>query len=244
MTDHLIKSYEQELSRLTDIITGMGKLTSEQLAAAIEAAERGDSDLAAKVIEREPEADRMACEVDNLVIRILALRQPVAIDLRQVLSALKIAAELERICDYAKDLAQRLIALRQAGVEPLPSLVDLARYAVSMVNDAMNAYARMDADKARAVWHRDTDLDARYTALFREYLTYMLEDPRRISAYTQMLFMARSVERIGDRATNIAEIVLYLVSGTPPAEERPKADATKTMMVSEPSPRLAAFRWE
>jgi phosphate transport system protein len=244
MTDHVIKSYEEELSRLTGMITAMGSLTSEQLEAAIDAAERGDPDLAAKVIEREPEADRMAYEVDNLVIRILALRQPMAIDLRQVLSALKIAAELERICDHAKDLAQRLIALRHAGVEPLPSLVELARYAVSMVDDAMNAYARMDADEARAVWHRDTDLDARYTALFREFLTYMLEDPRQISANTQMLFMARSVERIGDRATNIAEIVLYLVGGTPLAEARPKADETKSMMVSEPSPRLAAFRWE
>jgi phosphate transport system protein len=113
-----------------------------------------------------------------------------------------------------------------------------------MVNDALAAYARMDAAEARAVWHRDSELDARYTALFREILTYMLEDPRQISANAQMLFMARAIEGIGDRATNIAEIALYLVGGTPVKEERPKADATKSMMLSEPSPRLAAFHWQ
>lgn len=239
MTEHMIKSYEEELIRLNRMITGMGKLTSEQLGAAIGAAERSDSEMAARVMEREPEADRMAHEVENLVIRILALRQPMAIDLRQALSALKIAGELERICDHAKDLAQRLIALCAAGVEPLPSLVELARYGATMVSDAMHAYAQMDAAEARAVWNRDTELDARYTVLFREFLTCTLEDLRQISANTQMLFMARAIERIGDRATNIAEIVLYLVGGTPVEEERPKADATKSMMLSKPSPPAA-----
>lgn len=242
MTDHTIKSYDEELVRLKDMITTMGRLTSEQLDVVVLAAERSDADLAARVIEREPEADRLAHEVENLVIRILALRQPMAIDLRQVLSALKLAGELERICDHANDLARRLIALCGAGVQTLPSLIELAHFAIAMVNDAMNAYAQIDAAEARAVWHRDRDLDARYTALFREFLTYMLEDPRQISANTQMLFMARAIERIGDRATNIAEIVLYLVGGIPVEEERPKADATKSMMLSEPSSHLAAFR--
>lgn len=244
MPEHTVKSYEEELVRLNQMITGMGKLTGEQLDVAIGAAEGSDAELAARVIEREPEADRMAHDVENLVIRVLALRQPMAIDLRQVLSALKIAGELERICDHAKDLAQRLIALCGAHVEPLSSLVELARFAIAMVNGSMAALARMDAAEARAVWHRDSELDARYTALFREILTYMLEDPRQISAATQMLFMARTIERIGDRATNIAEIVLYLVGGTPLEEERPKADATKSMMLSKPSPRPAAFRWQ
>ncbi len=250
MTDHMIKSYEEELNRLNGMITAMGKLATEQLEAASDAAELSDPDLASRVIEREPEADRLAHKVESLVIRILALRQPTAIDLRQVLSALKIATELERICDHAKDLAQRLIALSTAGVQPLPSLIELARFAAAMVNDAMQAYAGMNAAEVRAVWKRDSELDAKYTALFREVLTYMLEDPRRIAANTQMLFMARTIERIGDRATNIAEITVYLVRGVPIEEERPKADTTKSMIATEPSsapeppPRLAEFRWE
>ena len=239
MTEHIVKAYEGELVRLKRTIATMGELTTQQLDAAIGAAERSDAELAARVIEREPEADRLAHEVENLVIRILALRQPIAIDLRQVLSAMKMAGELERICDYAEDLAQRLIALRTAHIEPLPSLLNLARYAATMVNDALHAYTQMDIAEARAVWQSDTDLDARYTALFREVLTYMLEDPRQISAGTQMLFMARAIERIGDRATNIAEIVVYLVGGTAVAEERPKADSTKSMMLSTPAPAAA-----
>ena len=244
MPEHTVKSYEDELVRLKQMITGMGKLTGEQLEMAVGAAERSDAEIATRVIEREPEADRMAHEVENMVIRVLALRQPMAIDLRQVLSASKMAGELERVCDHAKDLSQRLIALCGAHIEPLPSLADLGRYAITMINDAMHAYTQMDGAEARAVWHRDRELDSRYTALFREILTYMLEDPRQISAATQMLFMARTIERIGDRATNIAEIVLYLVGGTPVEDERPKADATKSMMLSEPSPRPAAFRWQ
>ncbi len=236
MTDHIVKAYEEELFHLNRTITMMGELTDEQLETTIAAAEQSDVELAARVLEREPEADRMAQEVNNLVIRILALRQPIAIDLRQVLSALKIASELERICDYAEDLAQRLLALRTAHIEPLHSLLALARYAASLVKDAMHAYARRDLAEARAVWQRDTELDARYTALFREFLTYMLEDPRQISAGTQMLFMARTIERIGDRATNIAEIVVYLVGGTAVDEPRLKADATKSLMLSRPVP--------
>lgn len=235
MTNHPTKPYEKELFRLNHAITVMGELTGEQLATVIAAAERSDARFAASVIERDPEADRMAQEVHNLAVRILALRHPIAIDLRQVMSALKIAGELERICDYAKDLALRLIALRTAQIEPLHSLLDLARSAATMVDDTMQAYTQMDVAEARAVWNRDAELDARYTAVFRELLLHMLEDPRRISAGTQMLFMARAVERIGDRATNIAEIVMYLVGGTAIEDERPKADATKSMMLSRPA---------
>jgi len=174
-------------------------------------------------------------QIDDMVIRVLALRQPWAIDLREVLSALRIAIELERICDHAEDLAQRLITLRSARVEPVHSIVNLGRFAMKMVGDALNAYSKMDDVEAQQVWTRDIELDAMYTALFRELLTYMLEDPRGISANTQMLFMARAIERIGDRATNIAETVRYLVGGTPVEEERPKADATKSIMLSTAS---------
>jgi phosphate transport system protein len=228
----MIKSFEEELAGLKGIVTDMGKLADLQLEAAIASMEGPDSDLAAGVIQREPEANRMMHEIDNLVIRVLALRQPWAIDLREVLSALRIAIELERICDHAKDLAQRVMTLRAARIEPVHSLVNLGRFAVKMVNDAVLAYARRDAVGAQQVWTRDAELDAMYTALFRESLTYMLEDPRALSANVQMMFMARAIERVGDRATNIAETVRYLVEGTPVEEERPKADATKSILLS------------
>jgi phosphate transport system protein len=231
----MMKPLDEELVRLKGMVTNMGELTGAQLEAAIGSTEGPDSELANSVIQREPEANRMMHEIDNMVIRVLALRQPWAIDLREVLSALRIAIELERICDHAEDLAQRVITLRNARIEPVHSLVNLGRFAMKMVNDAMHAYSRRDTLEAQQVWTRDTELDAMNTVLFRELLTYMLEDPRRISANTQMLFMARAIERIGDRATNITETVRYLVGGTPIEEERPKADATKSIMLSAAS---------
>lgn len=231
----MMKSFEEELARLESTVMMMGELTVAQLEAAIASTEGPDSERAASVIQCEPEANRRMHEIDNLVIRVLALRQPMAIDLREVLSALRIAIELERICDHAEDLAERSIALRAAHFEPVHSLVNIGRFATKMVGDAMHAYTHRDDSEAQQVWTRDAELDALYTALFRELLTYMLEDPRRISANTQMLFMARAIERVGDRATNIAETVRYLVGGTPVEEERPKADATKSILFSTPS---------
>jgi phosphate transport system protein len=235
MIEHLLKVYEEELSRLHGLVAALGGLAGEQLDAATASAERHDPEAAASVLRREPEADRLTREIDDLAIRILALRQPVAVDLRAVIAALRIGNELERICDYAEDFAQRSIALDVAKIEPVQSLVQLSHYGTTMVKDAMRAYRRLDAAEAQEVWDRDAELDQRYTALFRELLTYMLEDPRQISANTQMLFMARTVERIGDRATNIAEIVHYLVAGVPVEEARRKADATKSMMLSAPN---------
>ncbi len=231
MTDHLIKAYEEELQQLKGAVATMGQLTAEQIEAALGAAQRSDPDLAARVVEREPEADRLAHQIDALVVRLLALRQPVAVDLRAILSALRIANELERICDHAENMAKRLIALEARKIELMRSLVNLGQFAATMVKDAMDAYAAADGRKAQEVWDRDRELDEMYTALFRELITYMMEDPRRISAATHMLFMARDIERIGDRATNIAEMVLYLVRGTPIEEERPKADATKSIVL-------------
>ena len=232
MSDHLTKSYDEELRRLDGMVATMGNLAGEQLDAVLDAAERCDAEIAARVVEREPEADRLEHQIDNLVVRLLALRQPVAIDLRMILSALRIANELERICDHAEDMAKRLMALGTGGAGPVRSLVNLGRFAAEMVRDAMRAYVERDAPRAQQVWDRDRELDEMYTALFRELLTYMIEDPRRISASSHMLFMARDLERVGDRATNIAEMVRYLVSGVPVEEERPKADATKSIMLA------------
>jgi phosphate transport system protein len=231
MSDHMIRQYEDELRSLREMVLAMGSLTGEQLDAAIAASEHPDAALAARIIEREPDADRLEHQIDHLAIRLLALRQPVAIDLREVLSARRVAGELQRICDYAENLAKRLIALGEADVEARRSLVSIGRFATAMVKDAMHAYFAEDAGEAQKVWNRDRELDAMYTSLFRELITYMIEDPRRIMAATHMLFMARDFERVGDRATNIAEAVRYTVSGVPVEEERPKADATKSMVM-------------
>jgi phosphate transport system protein len=232
MTDHMSRLFEEELLRLKGLVMTMGSLTIEQLERALQAADHLDTALATRVIEHEPEANRLEHEIDNLVVRVLALRQPLAIDLRHALSALRIGSELERICDHAKDFAERLIALAASGNARLRSLINLGRFAMTMVKDAMHAYQEADARQAADVWNRDKELDEMYTALFRELLTYMAEDARRISASTQMLFMARDIERVGDRATNIAEMVSYLVSGVPVEEERQKADATKSLVLT------------
>jgi phosphate transport system protein len=224
-----VKSFDEQLRRLKQLVEEMGQLTGEQLKAALEAVERGDRAIARRVVEREPDADRMQHEIDRLSIRLLILRQPVAIDLREVLSAQRIANELERICDYAEDLAERSLALRTSGDEPLRPLIALGRFAVAMVEDAMAAYSHRDAQEAQEVWGRDRELDAMYSASFGDLLAYMMADSKRTSTGTQMLMIARTIERAGDRATNIAETVRFLVRGVSVEEQRPKADTTKAM---------------
>lgn len=230
MTNHMIKSFDEDLQRVKTMVEEMGKLTCRQLEAVFEAAERTDAALAARVIEHEPEADRLEHEIDELVVRLLALRHPLAGDLRHVLGALRIANELERICDHAENIAHRLITrLHNGETERLRALVQIGQFATTMVKDAMRAYTEADTALAQNVWARDKELDEMYTALFRELVTYMMEDARRITPSTHMLFIARDIERVGDRATNIAEMAIYRTSGVPVEEERPKADATKEL---------------
>jgi phosphate transport system protein len=229
MTNHIVRSFDEQLRELKQLVERMGKLTRDQLKGALDAVETSDRAIACRVIEREPDANRMQHEIDRLSIRLLALRQPVAIDLREVLSAQRIANELERICDYAKDLAERFIGLRTGGEKPIRSLIALGRFAIAMVEDAMAAYSGHDNQSAQEVWARDKELDEMYSACFGELLAYMMQNSQRTSTGTQMLMMARSIERAGDRATNIAEMVRYLVGGMLVEEERPKADTTKTL---------------
>ena len=229
MTDHTVKSFDQELHRLKEMVETMGSLACEQLKAAVDAIETSDRDMAKRVIEREPQADRMEHEIDRLAIRLLTLRQPVAIDLRRALSAQRIANELERIRDYAEDLGERCIGLRAAGGEPMAPLIGLGRFAVALVEDAMTAYSNDDTRQAQQVWARDKDLDEMYSSCFGKLLAFMTGDLQRTSAGTQMLMMARALERAGDRATNIAEAVRYLVEGIIVEEKRPKANATKAL---------------
>ena len=233
--EHIAKSYDEDLAKLSRTIVEMGGLAESQLTGAIEAVAERDSDLAAHVVEGDAEVDRLEREVDNLGLRVLALRQPVARDLREVFAALRIASDLERICDYAANVAKRSIALNQSPpVQPAHALPRMAQLAQLLVKDVIDAYVAHDADKAYSVWVRDRELDEMYASLFRELLTYMMEDARSISACTHLLFMAKNIERIGDHATNIAENLYYLVNGTPLAEVRPKGDDS-SLAVIQPS---------
>jgi phosphate transport system protein len=228
-SEHIIKSYDEELQRLHKIIVEMGGLAETQLAAAIEAVVRRDTELAASVIEGDHRVDQLERELDSLAVRLLALRQPMARDLREVVAALKIGADLERICDYCANVAKRAIALVQSPpMQPIHALPRMAHLALLLVKDVIDAYVERDADKAVAVWNRDAELDEMYSSLFRELLTYMMADPRTITACAHMLFVAKNLERIGDHATNIAEIVHYEITGEERiSSTRPKTDALK-----------------
>jgi phosphate transport system protein len=238
-SEHVIKSYDEELRRLNNAITEMGGLAESQLATAIQAVVDRDSDLAGSVVESDLKVDQLQRDVDNLAIRMLALRQPMGSDLRQIFAAIKIASDLERICDYAANIAKRSIALDQfPPAHPIYALPRMAHVAGLLVKDVIDAYVERDADKAYAVWMRDEELDEMYASLFRELLTYMMEDPRNIGPSTHLLFMAKSIERIGDHATNIAEDLYYLVHGTPLTQKRPKGD-TSSLDVVQPGPSQA-----
>ena len=221
--EHIVTSYDEELNHLNDIVARMGGLTEAQLAQAVRSVVERDSELAADVIEGDARVDALEHEVDAFVVRILALRQPVASDLRQIIAALKISSDLERIADYAANVAKRTIVLIQAPpVRPVHAVPRMSRVALSMIKDVLDAYVEHDADKALEVWQRDEEVDEMYTSLFRELLTYMMEDPRRITPCTHLLFVAKNLERIGDHATNIAENIYFLVHGAPLLDARPK----------------------
>jgi phosphate transport system protein len=235
--EHIIKSYDDELDRLSKMIVEMGGLAESQLAAAIEAVTKRDSELAARVVKDDDKVDQLERDLDNLAIRLLALRQPMARDLREIVAALKIAADIERICDYAANVPKRSIALAQSPpVQLVHALPRMAHLALLLVKDVIDAYVARDADKAMRVWNRDEELDEMYSSVFREFLTYMMEDPRNIGACTHLLFMAKNIERIGDHATNIAENLYYLVHGTPLTEVRPKGDKSNMEMVGSSPP--------
>ena len=174
-SEHIIKSYDEELRRLNNAITEMGGLAESQLATAIEAVVERDSELAARVVEGDARVDQLQHDVDNLAVRLLALRQPMARDLREIFAAIKIASDLERICDYAANVAKRSIVLdQQPPAQPVHALPRMARLAQLLVKDVIDAYVERDADKAYAVWIRDEELDEMYASLFRVLLTYMM----------------------------------------------------------------------
>jgi phosphate transport system protein len=224
--DHIVKSYDEEQRRLLDEILRMGGMAASQLEAALDVVERRDDKAAARIVANDEAIDAIEHEIDHGVMK-LALRGPLARDLRTILAALKVAADLERIGDYAANVAKRSIALNLAP--PLPhtrGLDALGRLALEQVRDVLIAYRDIDADAAQRVRARDADLDTLYTGLFRELLTYMMEDARSITPCTHLLFMAKNLERIGDHATNIAENIWFLVHGDELLPPREKRDTT------------------
>jgi phosphate transport system protein len=232
-SEHLVRAYDEELQKLNNTIIEMGGLAESQLGIAIEAVAARDTELAGRVIEGDHKVDQLERDLDNLAIRLLALRQPVARDLREIFAALKIGSDLERIADYAANVAKRSIALSQTPpVRPVYALPRMAHFAQLLIKDVLDAYVQRDADKAYAVWTRDAELDELYSSLFRVLLTYMMEDPRSIGPCTHLLFMAKNIERIGDHATNIAENLYYLVNGRPLEELRPKSDVSSLEVVA------------
>ena len=231
-TDHIVKSFDEELARLSDLISRMGGLAETQLEDSIEALQRRDSSLAEGAIEIDRVIDAHHAEVDELAIRLLALRQPMAADLRHIVTALKVAPIVERIGDYSKNVAKRTIALNQVPpVKPLFTIPRMGRLVREMIKDVLDAFSNADVEMARDVWARDKEVDDMYDSLFRELLTYMMEDARNITACTHLLFVARNIERIGDLATNVAELVHYQVEGEPLSEDRPKADEASITVV-------------
>lgn len=224
-SQHIVRSYDDELARLNGEIQRMGELALAELEGAIDAVMSRDSDEAMRIVNDDDAIDALEHEISQDVIRLLALRQPMARDLREVLAALRIASDIERIGDYAANVAKRSIALNQAApVQPVQALPRLAELAAELVREVLAAYQDRDADRALIAWTRDEELDGMYTGLFRELLTYMMEDPRTITSCTHLLFMAKNIERIGDHATNIAENIHFLVHGTPIGQARRKGD--------------------
>ncbi len=222
--DHIIKSYDKELERLRDEIVRMGELAVAQLEAAIDVVERRDERAAQRVVDNDDAIDAMEHEISHGVVRLLALRSPLASDLRAVFSALRVASDIERIGDYAANVAKRSIPLSMvAPVAPAHGLKHLSQLAANAVRKVLTAYRNDDAESAHQVWRDDVHVDEAYNALFRELLTYMMEDPRSISSCTHLLFMAKNIERIGDHATNIAENVWFVVKGEPLQAPREKA---------------------
>jgi phosphate transport system protein len=225
--EHIIKSYDDELTRLTGEIVRMGELSVSQLEAALDVVERRDERAAQRVVGNDDAIDQLEQEISHDVVRLLALRAPMAGDLRNVFAALRIAADIERIGDYAANVAKRSIPLSMvAPVGPVGGLEHLATLAATEVRDVLQAYRDRDAERAYQVWKDDVVLDEAYTGYFRQLLTYMMEDPRNITPCTHLLFMAKNIERIGDHATNIAENVWFQVTGEPLNKQRSKGDLT------------------
>jgi phosphate transport system protein len=234
MAEHIVSSYDADLQSLRRRITEMGGVAEKMLSDAIDALVRREVPLAQTVIAADPRLDVLQREIEETAILTIARRQPLAVDLRETISAIRVSGDLERIGDLAKNITKRVLAIANqlqpqrivAGVQHMSDLV------AEQLKDVLDAFTEGDVDKALDVWQRDGAIDALHTSLFRELLTYMMEDPRNITFCTHLLFCAKNIERIGDHTTNIAETIHYLVTGQTLQAERPKNDRTSLVVAN------------
>jgi phosphate transport system protein len=227
MSEHTVKSFDEQLENLSTLVSQMGGLAEAQFAAAVDAIARRDSEAAERAVGGDVRIDDIQQEIEDRALKLLALRQPMARDLRDTLAAIKIAAELERIGDLAKNIAKRALVLnREPPIRLTQSLARMGRQAQAQLKQVLDSFSGRNADEAEEVWNRDGEIDEIYNSLFRELLTYMMEDPRTIGLCTHLLFIAKNIERCGDHATNIAEVVYHMVRADHLAANRPKADFT------------------
>jgi phosphate transport system protein len=237
MANHIVHAFDEDLAALKTMLAKMGGLVEQQLDDAIDALSRRDTVLADRVIEGDARVDAFERQIEEKAILTIAKRQPMARDLREIMVAIRVSSDLERIGDLAKNTAKRTHAMTEALPRKLMTGVTrMGRLAQQELKDILDAYGRTDADRALEVWRSDEELDALYNSIFRELLTYMIEDPRNISLCTHLLFGAKNMERIGDHATNIAENIHYLVHGKALAEGRPKKDTTSMTRVEPDNP--------
>ena len=233
MSDHTAKAFDADLQEITRMVAEMGGLAEREIASAVDALVKRDTELAERVRRRDNEIDTLQREIEEKSVLTIARRQPMAVDLRDVVGALRVANDLERVGDLAKNIAKRVTALSGdfypqkliRGVEHMSALV------LTQLKQVLDAYADHNLDKALAVWRGDEEIDAMCTSVFRELLTYMMEDPRNITFCIHLMFCAKNIERMGDHATNIAETVYYMIEGHPLADERPKSDTTTSFAI-------------
>jgi phosphate transport system protein len=227
---HAVKSYDQDLGRLRALLTQMGGMVEAQAANAARALLEHSSAAADYAVQDDVEVDKLERDIGDFAIKLIALRQPVASDLRFIVSAIKMAGDLERIGDYAANLAKRSLVLNQMALPfSLSGMANLCRLVQESLKTTVDAVGEGDADRALEVWRSDNKIDDVYSAIFREQITYMMEDPRNITPCTHLLFMAKNLERMGDHATNIAETVYYAITGLTMPSDRPKGESSFTV---------------
>ena len=225
---HTIKAFDEDLDRLRALISQMGGLAEHAIRESMRCLTQRDLDGAQKIVDNDKKLDALELETERRAIQLIALRAPMAGDLRDVVAALKISSVVERIGDYAKNIAKRVPLLENAGtIEPLSLMPEMARIATEMVHDVLNAFVERDAEAAVRVCERDRAVDDFYNSIFRTLLTFMMENPGNIGQSTHLLFIAKNIERVGDHATNIAEMVYYAATGQHLADRPRGADTLK-----------------
>jgi phosphate transport system protein len=231
---HIVSAFDEDLVQVQARISEMGGLCEELLSRALEAMQGRDANRARSVIARDKALDAMEIALEESVVKIIAQRQPVASDLRVLIAAMKIASTLERIGDLAKNIAKRTIPLSSTRpIKPTASIVRMGRQTLTQLSDVLNAHAARDVDLAIQIWNQDFELDEMYNAIFREVVTYMVEDSRLVGAGAQLMFIAKNLERIGDHSTHIAEMVYYIATGKSLGDDRPKGEPAGIEFIRE-----------